>query len=67
MRSTDVPRGPLGLVCYTSGVRLEWDPDKAAENLEAHGVSFEEAATVFGSPLAVTFSTPTIPNPRIDS
>ena len=37
---------------------FEWDPDKAARNLAKHGVSFPEAATVFGDPLAVTFSDP---------
>jgi uncharacterized DUF497 family protein len=31
---------------------FEWDPEKAAANLKAHGVSFEEAGTVFGDPLA---------------
>lgn len=39
-------------------VRFEWDPEKAATNLETHRVSFEEAATVFGNPLAVTFFDP---------
>ena len=39
-------------------VRFEWDPDKAALNLETHGVSFEEASSVFGNPLAVTFFDP---------
>jgi len=39
-------------------VRFEWDPDKAELNLEAHGVSFEEASTVFGNPLAVSFFDP---------
>lgn len=29
-------------------LRFEWDPRKAAGNLAKHGVSFEEAATVFG-------------------
>ncbi|HEX7192121.1 MAG TPA: BrnT family toxin [Thermoanaerobaculia bacterium] len=29
-----------------------WDPVKAARNLNEHGVSFEEAATVFADPLA---------------
>jgi len=29
----------------------EWDQEKAASNLEKHGVSFEEAVTVFGDPL----------------
>jgi uncharacterized DUF497 family protein len=39
-------------------VRFEWDPDKAAANLAKHGVSFEEASTVFGDPLATTISDP---------
>ena len=33
---------------------FEWDPDKAARNLAKHGVSFPEATTVFGDPLAAT-------------
>ena len=33
---------------------FEWDPDKAANNLAKHGVSFEEASTAFGDPLSVT-------------
>lgn len=32
---------------------FEWDPLKAAGNLAKHGVSFEEAATVFGDPLGL--------------
>jgi uncharacterized protein len=32
--------------------RFEWDPDKAEENRRKHGVSFEEASTVFRNPLA---------------
>ena len=28
-------------------MRFDWDPNKAAVNLQKHGVSFEEAATVF--------------------
>ena len=28
-------------------LRFEWDPRKAASNLRRHGVSFEEARTVF--------------------
>ena len=31
-------------------LKLEWDPQKAA-SLAKHGVSFEEAASVFGDPL----------------
>ena len=37
---------------------FEWDPQKAAKNLKKHGVAFQEAATVFGDPLAVTFADP---------
>jgi uncharacterized DUF497 family protein len=32
--------------------RFTWDPGKAASNLRKHGVSFEEALTVFGDALA---------------
>ena len=31
---------------------FEWDDEKAQKNLEKHGVSFEEAQTVFADPLA---------------
>lgn len=30
---------------------FEWDPAKAARNYANHGVTFEEASTVFGDPL----------------
>ena len=36
----------------------EWDPKKANRNLREHGVSFEEAATVFLDPLAITYPDP---------
>ena len=39
-------------------MQFEWDPAKAAENLEKHGVSFEEAATIFRDTLSVTGSDP---------
>jgi len=32
---------------------FEWDSAKAQSNLEKHGVSFPEAATVFADPMAV--------------
>ena len=35
-------------------MRFEWDADKAARNFETHGISFEEASTVFGDQLART-------------
>lgn len=35
-------------------MNFEWDPKKAATNLRKHGVSFEEAASVFLDPMAVS-------------
>jgi len=37
---------------------FEWDEKKARTNLKKHGVSFEEAATVFGDPLSLTIGDP---------
>ena len=37
---------------------FEWDDSKAKSNLAKHGVSFEEAATVFGDPLSLTIPDP---------
>ena len=39
-------------------MQFAWDEKKAATNLAKHGVSFEEAATVFGDPLSDTFDDP---------
>jgi uncharacterized DUF497 family protein len=39
-------------------MKFEWDPTKASANLKKHGVTFQEAATVFGDPLAITFQDP---------
>jgi uncharacterized DUF497 family protein len=39
-------------------VHFEWDPAKAARNVSKHGVSFDEASTVFGDPLAGTILDP---------
>ena len=39
-------------------MRLEWDARKARENLRKHGVSFEEASSVFFDPLSVTGDDP---------
>lgn len=39
-------------------MNFEWDPDKAAQNRRKHGVSFHEAATVFGDQLAMTYHDP---------
>jgi uncharacterized DUF497 family protein len=37
-------------------VRFEWDPEKAIANVAKRGISFEEASTIFGDPLATTVS-----------
>ncbi len=39
-------------------MKFEWDPIKASSNLKKHGVSFYEAATVFGDYLSQTFNDP---------
>ena len=40
------------------GYSFEWDPKKATSNLKAHGVSFDEATSVFGDVLAMNMSDP---------
>jgi uncharacterized DUF497 family protein len=39
-------------------MQFQFDPNKSESNLQKHGVSFEEAGTVFGDPLAVTIDDP---------
>lgn len=39
-------------------MKFHWDPNKDRANRRKHGVSFEEATTVFGDPLAMTISDP---------
>jgi len=39
-------------------MQFEWDRAKAQRNLRKHGVSFDEAATVFGDTLAITYDDP---------
>ena len=39
-------------------MQFEWNTEKAHKNLVKHGISFDEAATVFGDPLAVTINDP---------
>jgi uncharacterized protein len=36
-------------------MRFQWDANKARSNRRKHGVTFEEALTVFYDPLAATF------------
>lgn len=37
---------------------FEWDENKAQNNIKKHGISFEEASTVFGDSLSLTISDP---------
>ena len=37
---------------------FEWDPEKAHSNFMKHGISFEEASTVFGDPMSITVRDP---------
>ena len=39
-------------------MKFEWDQNKAASNLSNHGISFDEAKTVFNDPLYVDFFDP---------
>jgi uncharacterized protein len=39
-------------------MEFEWDPAKAEVNERKHGITFLEAATIFGNPLAITFVDP---------
>lgn len=41
-----------------AGIRFEWDQRKNSENRRKHGVSFEEAATVFLDESALLISDP---------
>ena len=40
------------------GYTFEWDGRKAASNLKKHGVSFNEATTVFGDTLSLLMGDP---------
>jgi uncharacterized DUF497 family protein len=39
-------------------MRFEWDPQKADSNQKKHGVSFQEAASVLGDALSITYPDP---------
>jgi uncharacterized protein len=39
-------------------LEFEWQPDKAAKNLQKHKVSFQEAATVFADETSATVYDP---------
>lgn len=37
---------------------FEWDNQKAHSNVQKHGISFDEASTVFADPLSLTIHDP---------
>ncbi len=37
---------------------FEWDPNKNRKNIKIHGISFDEASTVFRDTLSLTISDP---------
>ena len=39
-------------------MQFEWDAKKATGNIHRHNITFHEAATIFGDPLAITFNDP---------
>ncbi|MEA5508519.1 BrnT family toxin [Crocosphaera sp. UHCC 0190] len=39
-------------------LEFEWDDKKAKANQTKHGISFEEASTVFDDPLSINFDDP---------
>jgi hypothetical protein len=48
-------------------MQFEWDRDKARRTLKKHGVTFDEAVTVFYDPLSATFDDPdhSVGEPRL--
>jgi uncharacterized DUF497 family protein len=50
--------GAAELIIPAMALTFVWDPEKNEQNLRRHGVSFSEAATVFGDPLSVTIQDP---------
>ena len=45
-------------------LEFEWDPGKAAYNQKEHGVSFDEATTMFQDTLQLPLEIPNTPNLR---
>jgi uncharacterized DUF497 family protein len=44
----------MDIIYRLQGVEFEWDEEKAENNLQKHGVTFEEAAEVFFDPFYQT-------------
>ena len=41
-----------------NGIKFEWDNNKAQANIEKHGITFNEASTVFSDENAILFDDP---------
>ena len=39
-------------------LQFEWDSKKSQSNKRKHGITFEEASTIFGDPLSITIHDP---------
>jgi uncharacterized DUF497 family protein len=50
----------MDICAYNEFMKIEWDPAKAAANVQAHGVSFGEAATVLEDDFALTREDPDV-------
>lgn len=48
----------IDICAYNESLKIDWDPVKAAANLQAHGVSFGEASTVLEDDFALTREDP---------
>jgi uncharacterized DUF497 family protein len=58
LRHRDLIRATPKNKGYILPIAFAWAPNKAESHLRRHGVSFHEAATVFGDPLSTTVSDP---------
>ena len=46
------------LQAWQMSIQFEWDEEKASGNEKKHGVTFEEARTIFNDPFAITIAAP---------
>jgi uncharacterized DUF497 family protein len=46
------------LQAWQMSIQFEWDEEKASGNENKHGVTFEEARTIFNDPFAITIADP---------
>lgn len=55
---SSLSRVGLVAIIYNMNEAFEWDAEKAESNLQKHGVSFDEATTVFFDLLSITIPDP---------